>query len=328
MLKLTIITLFISTALFAQTENDLNSTATLPTESFLEKMKSRLGMNYMSFFDGPGLLNDDQSFTPNAIGNPSDDGLVLMNNFSFKYKVKDDLAVDFQARFHWVMNNANDVEDFEPLRWQSPRLGISTTFYKTETSKFSGALNTDLPYFFPEPLGGGYIAERRTTLLTPGFFAKYVYTPVGSRWSLFSLVQPRFYIYEDRNVAEPQLSRAGYSPRLKNEFTFSVSPSVNYAFTDRFGTRLGTEIIYKKLVVSDWNPFNGTSKSADPNSKAWRLQPMPLQLGFTYIFSKMFELSTYIQGYPISSQRLNKQGEKTTFEDTVSAGAWISGTLF
>ena len=287
-----------------------------------------MGMNYMSFFDGPGILTDDQSVTPNALGRPSDDGLVLMNNLSFKYKLKGERAVDFQTRFHYVMNNGNDVEDFEAFRWQSPRLGISDVFYKTENGKFSGAFNTDLPYFFPEPIGGGYIAEARTTLLTPGFFAKYVYAPATTRWSLFSLVQPRFYIYGDRNKAEAQLSRAGYSPQLKNEFTLSFSPSANYAFTDKFGTRIGTEIVYKKLIVSDWNPFNSTSRSADPTLKAWRVQPMPLQVGLTYTFSKMLEVSTYVQGFPIASQRVDRLGDTTNFEKTVSAGAWISGTLF
>lgn len=287
-----------------------------------------MGMSYMSFFDGPGLFTDRQSITPNALGNPSDDGLVLMNNLSLKYRLLADLNLDFQMRFHYVMTNGNEVENFEPLRWQSPRLGISTTFFKTENSKLIGAFNTDLPYYFPEPIGGGYIAEKRTTILTPGLFAKYAYTPATSRWSVFSLVQPRYYLYENRNVAENQLSRSGYSPRLKNEFTLSLSPSVNYTFTDHFGMRLGTEFIYKKLVASSWDPTHGTSKSADPESKAWRLQPMPLQLGFTYTFSAMLEVSTYIQGFPVASQRVDKKGKTANFEDTISAGAWISGTLF
>lgn len=312
-----------SSQLFAQAQISTAALSPSPKSSFFE----RLGVNYMSFFDGPGILTDDQSVTPNALGKPSDDGLVLMNNLSFKYELKKDFAIDFQARFHYVMNNGNDVEDFEPFRWQSPRLGISTTYFKTENSKLTGAFNTDLPYNFPKPFGGGYIAEERTTLATPGMFAKYTYAPSTSRWSIFSLVQPRYYIYKDRNVAEPQLNRAGYSPRLKNEFTLSFSPSVNYAWTDKFGSRVGTEIVYKKLVVSDWNPFNSTSKSADPESKAWRVQPMPLQVGFTYMFSKMFELSTYVQGYPIGSQRIDRKGNQATFEETVSAGAWISGVL-
>jgi hypothetical protein len=318
--------LILSVPSLAQTVGQL-TTGNLDS-SWLNRLTERMGMSYMSFFDGPGILGNDQSVTPNAIGKPSDDGLVLMNNLSFKYKIKEDVALDFQARFHYVMNNGNDVEDFQPLRWQSPRFGLSTTFFKTENSKLTGAFNTDLPYFFPEPIGGGYIAEKRTTILTPGLFAKYAYAPTTSRWSVFSLVQPRFYIYENRHVAEKQLTRSGYSPELKNEFTMSLSPSVNYALTDKLGTRLGTELIYKKLVVSSWNPFNGTSKSADPDSKAWRLQAMPLQWGFTYSFSKMLEVSTYIQGFSIASQRIDKKGRQATFEETVSAGAWISGVIF
>lgn len=319
--------LLFSAGSFSQTAN--TSLTSVNGSSSWRKYTEKLGMTYMSFFEGPGILTDDQSITPNALGLPADDGLLLNNNFSFKYKYQGERAIDFQTRFFYVFNNGTDSEDFKAFRWQSPRIGISDTFWKSENSKFSGAINTDLPYFLPEPIGGGYIAGKRTTLASPGFFAKYVYAPTTSRWSFFSLVQPRLYIYENRHVAEKQLGRAGYPiPELKNEFLLNFSPSVNYAFTDKFGTRLGTEIIYKKLVISDWNPFNSTASSADPKSKAWRVQPMPVQLGFTYSFSKMFEVSTYIQGHPIESQRMNKDGKVARFEKTVSAGAWINGTLF
>ncbi len=324
------LTLFITSfalPLFAQSTANVLS-ADIGGGSWWKRHSENLGMTYMSFFDGPGILTDDQSVTPNAIGAPAEDGLNLINNISFKYKLRGDLAFDLQTRFYYVLNNGTDNPDYKPFRWQSPRFGISTTFWKTDSAKFSGAFNTDLPYSLPEPIGGGYFARKRTTLLTPGFFAKYVYAPVTSRWSLFSLVQPRYYLYENRNAAESQLERAGYSPRLKNELTLSFSPSVNYAFNDKFGSRLGTELSYRKLVVSSWNPFNSTSRSADPTSKAWRFYPTPLQWGFTYAFSKAFELSTYIQGYPIASQRVNKKGERASFEDTVSVGAWINGVVF
>jgi hypothetical protein len=313
----------------ASTTNTTNTTETTISTQGWRKYTEKLGMTYMSFFDGPSILTDNQSITPNALGNPQDDGLLLNNNVSLKYKYKGERAIDFQMRFHYVFNNASEAEDFQAFRWQSPRIGISDTFWKSENAKFSGAFNTDLPYFLPEPIGGGYIAERRTTLLTPGFFAKYTYAPTTSRWSIFSLVQPRYYIYRDRHVAESQLGRAGYPiPELKNELTISFSPSVNYAFNDKFGSRIGTEIIYKKLVVSDWNPFNSTGRSADPKSKAWRMQPMPIQWGFTYSFSKMLEVSAYIQAYPIASQRMDRTGKIARFEETVSAGTWINGTLF
>ena len=318
-----IVLITISPAFSQQNQSVINSTNGI-THSVLRNFS----LSYMSFFDGPGIFTDEQSITPNALGKPSDDGLLFNNNLSLKYFLSTDYALDFQLRTQWVTNNARNTEDFEPLRWQSPRFGISSTFLKTENGKLTGAFNTDLPYFFPEPIGGGYIAEKRTTLLTPGFFAKYSWTPSYTRWSIFSLVQPRYYFYQDRNVAEPQYSRAGFSPRLKNELTLSFSPSANYAFTDKFGFRVGTEVVYKKLIASGWNPFNATQRAADPDSKAWRIQALPIQTGVTYIFSPMLELSSYIQGYPIDSQRIDKRGNKATFEETVSVGAWINGKLF
>jgi hypothetical protein len=324
LLKITFLFLFSLTVLAQKNQSSV---------SFTNPMKSSLfgknfSLSYMSFFDGPGILNEEQSFTPNALGRPSDDGLLLNNNFSLRYNLTSVYALDFQIRTQWVMNNAKETEDFEALRWQSPRFGLSTTFFKTRHGKLTGAFNTDLPYFFPEPIGGGYIAQKRTTLLTPGFFAKYSWTPDYTRWSVFSLVQPRYYIYENRNVAEEQYSRAGFSPRLKNELTLSFSPSANYAFSDKLGLRFGTEVVYKKLVASGANPFYGTQRAADPDSKAWRLQALPFQVGPTYIFSTLFELSAFVQGYPISAQRMDKNNNTATFEETVSVGAWLSGKLF
>ncbi len=301
---------------------------TIPKLAFDSGRWQNLSLNYMSFFDGPAILSEEKNITPNALGRPTDDGLVLNNNFSLRYNLNRDYALDFQVRTQWVTNNARQTEDFQSLRWQSPRFGLSTTFFKTKNGKLTGAFNSDLPYFFPEPIGGGYIAQKRTTLLTPGFFAKYSWAPATTRWSVFSLVQPRYYIYENRNVAEPQYTRAGYSARLKNELTLGFSPSANYAFTDTFGFRIGTELIYKKLVASGWNPLNGTQKTADPDSKAWRLQALPLQVGLTYIFSSYLELSSYIQAFPLSSQRIDKAGQQATFNETVSVGAWMSGRVF
>jgi hypothetical protein len=42
----------------------------------------------------------------------------------------------------------------------------------------------------------------------------------------------------------------------------------------------------------------------------------------------MFEVSTFIQGFPIANQRADKKGIRANFEDTVSVGAWISGMIF
>ena len=322
-IKLFLVIFLLPKFIYAQNYSS-TQTNQITSSTFFQK----LSMSYMSFFDGPGLYQEEKNTTPNALGKPADDGLMLSNNISFKYFLNQKYALDFQARTNWVMNNATRSEDFKSWRWQSPRFGISTTFFKTENSKLTGAFNSDLPYYFPEPIGGGYIAEQRTTLATPGFFAKYTYQPLETKWSIFSLVQPRYYIYQDRNVAEPQYSRAGFSPQLKNELTLSFSPSANYAFTDKFSFRLGTEIIYKKLIASEWNPFNGTQRAADPDSKAWRLQALPIQTGLNYLFSKKFELSLFLQGYPFAEQRIDKLGNQADFQDTISFGAWLSGTLF
>ncbi|MFZ4712192.1 MAG: hypothetical protein ACOYL6_00640 [Bacteriovoracaceae bacterium] len=317
-------TFLISGAVKAQSHQSTIGNLFESKSSWMDKVS----MTYMSFFDGPGVFNDSNSVTPNALGKPSDDGLLLNNNVSLRYKMVDDYNLDLQLRAMYVMNNGTNTSSFDPLRWQSPRLGISTTFIKTENGKLTGAFNSDLPYFLPQPIGGGYIAGKRTTIATPGFFAKYSWTPKNTRWSLFSLVQPRFYIYKDRHVAEAQYSRAGYAPELKNELTLSFSPSANYAITDKLGFRLGTELIYKKLVLSTWNITDGSSKSADPKSRAWRIQPIPIQTGLTYVFSKYLEVSSFIQGYPIANERADKTGKRATFRDTLSVGAWISGAVF
>jgi hypothetical protein len=138
---------------------------------------------------------------------------------------------------------------------------------------------------------------------------------------------PRFFIYKDRNVAEPQLSRAGFSPTLKNEFTFSVSPSVNYALTSATGLRFGTEFTYNKLIISRWNPFNGSLNNSNTHSDAWRLAPLPLQFGITHEFSEALNVSAFVQGFPIAAQRIRSNGSQVNFINTTSIGMWISGAI-
>jgi hypothetical protein len=287
---------------------------------------SPLGLIYFVFFDGPGLSGMSGQ-TPNVLGLPDDDGLRLTNYLSVKYRLGERWALDFQARVQWVLNNAQDVGDFQALRWQSPRIGVSGKLLSGNDWTLTGAINTDFPYFFPAPIGGGFVAERRTTLLNPGLFAKFSYQPKGSRWSLFSLVMPRFFVYRDRNAAEPQLLRAGYSPGLKPELTLSFSPSVNYDLGKRFGVRLGTELTYRKLVLSSWNPFRGSLNGSDIQSKAWRLAPVPIQMGVTYEPSDTLNVSLFFQGFPIAAQRERRDGSRASFAETTSVGMWISGVL-
>lgn len=291
-----------------------------------DRPKAALGLSYFVFFDGPGL-EGKVAQTPNVLGLPEDDGLRLTNYLSVRYRLNADWALDFQARVQWVLNNAQGVTEFQALRWQSPRVGISGKIWSGRDWSLTGAINTDFPYFLPPPLGGGFVAERRTTLLNPGLFAKFSYQPTGSRWSVFSLVMPRFFLYRDRAAAEPQLLRAGYSAGLKPEFALSLSPSINYSLGRKFGLRLGTEITYRKLVLSSWNPFHGSLNGSDTTSKAWRLAPVPLQTGLTYEPDETFNVSIFFQGFPISAQRERKDGVRAAFGETASVGMWISGAL-
>lgn len=287
----------------------------------------RFGASYFVFFDGPALANESALATPNVLGLPDDDGLRATVFLSLKYRLSPRWAVDFQSRVQWLFNNAKDTPDFEHFRWQSPRIGISGKILSGEDWALTGAINTDFPYFIPAPIGGGYVAEQRTTVLNPGMFAKFAYTPKGSHWSVSSLVMPRAFFYSDRNAAEPQLSRAGYSPGLKPEFTLSFSPSLNYSVAREVGLRLGTEITYRKLVLSGWNPFDGSLNGSDVNSKAWRLAAVPLQLGVTYEPSEAINVSFFVQGFPIAAQRVRKDGSAASFAETTSVGMWISGAI-
>ncbi len=286
-----------------------------------------LGVSYFTFFDGPGLMPGMYEITPNVLGKPNDDGLRLSNYVSLKYKVSSRFAADFQMRIQWILNNANDVDQFQSLRWQSPRIGISGKLLSGKDWTLTGAVNTDFPYFVPRPLGGGVVARQRTTIFNPGLFAKFSYEPKLSRWSVVSLVMPRFFLYEDRSAAEPQLSRAGFSPELKNEFLIDLAPTLNYALGHKTGLRLGTELIYSKFILSNWNPFHGSLNVSDIHSKAWRLAPVPIQLGVTHEWSEIFSISLFLQGYPLAAQRVRRDGSSSSFLNTTSVGMWISGTV-
>jgi hypothetical protein len=309
----------------ASSPNPPNETS-VQTE-LLPSWFKNIGLGYFTFFDGPGLVPGTYEFTPNVLGKPMDDGLRLSNYVSVKYNLSPNLAIDLQMRIQWILNNAHHIEEFSPIRWQTPRIGISGKLLTGDNWSLTGAVNTDFPYFLPQPIGGGVAASYRTTLFNPGLFAKFAYVPKASRWSLFSLVMPRIFFYRDRNVAEPQLSRAGFSPTLKNEFIFDVAPSVNYALSSSTGLRLGTEFIYSKLILSNWNPLHATLNNSDLNSQAWRLAPVPLQLGLTHEMSKAFSVSVFMQTFPVAAQRVRRDGSQASFSETASLGMWISGTL-
>ncbi len=296
-----------------------------------KKLSDYFGMSYAIFFSGPGLAGDP-SISPNHIGRPADDGLFTNNTISFRFKVSKKFALDLQTRSRFVFNderpaNRRARENFDNFRWESPSIGISGDLAKGDDWTLRGAVNTDFPYMFPDPMTG-FTSRGRTTLATPGMFAQFRWNPKQSRWSVFSIVGPRLFIYEDRNAVEGPFVRAGRIPGNKREFDLWIRPAINYLITEKVDVSLGTSISYNKQVISDWNPFNA-SLVQNGDGPEWRLDPMPLQLGSTINVSKELRLFTYVQGFPIDRQRFNAiTQQQISFSDTLSLGLDITGNLF
>lgn len=290
-----------------------------------------VGMSYFVFFDGPGLAPEARNFTPNNFGRGRE-GLTTRQLISIKGKLSDSWALDFQTRTTLTYNNAFDSPRYEFYRWESPRIGISGRLLSGDDWALIGAVNTDFPYFVPAPFGGGTAARAQTTLFTPGTFAMLYYRPSGSRWSVFGLVTPRFYFYRDPNAVDPLSARSGYGLGMKPEFIFNVSPTLGYRVSELVNLRLGTMIHYQKSVASNWSPFNGTHRSNDPSSPAWRLFPVALLAGVNIEINRMFSIFPYAATYPIAGQRIDDSprsgGRQATLLQASSVGMWVNGTLF
>lgn len=308
-------------------------------DSNKKSIKDYLGMTYFVFFNGPGLLADRMDATPGAFGTASNNGINTFNVLSFRYKLNPDLGIDFQTRSQVFYNarsewNASDTKrfsdgrprGFQNFRWESPRLGISGMLIKGKEWKLKGALNTDLPHFLPEPFTG-FIAKQRTVLFSPGLFANLTYNPTGSRWSLFSIVSPRFLFYSDRTAVTPDELNSGFKWQNKPELVLEASPTVNYQLTEKVDISVGTRLIYTKQVGSSWNPFDATMVS-NSVSPSWVLAPLPLTTGVAVKINSALRLYPFIQTFPIASQRVDaRTGAQAGFLETASIGMWINGTI-
>ena len=304
----------------------VNSSVSSSESSWNEKLKKRLGITYFSFFYGPGLHPDHWSYNPNQLGLPENDGMYFQNNLSFRYKFSPTLAIDFQTRVKLFVNNAKSNPDFTLIRWEAPRIGISGRLLSGEDWTLTGAINTDFPYFFPEPFSGMQ-AKARTVLFAPGMFASFRYEPKRSRWSVFSVLSPRMFFYKDNTKAESQFYNAGNDAGNKPELILGLQPTLNYRLTPNLSLTAGTTIEYRKQVYSDWNPFKATVLS-NGSSKAWRLNALPATLGVTWSVAPSVTLFPFISGYPIAAQRVNANtGKQASFLETVSIGMWLSGTI-
>lgn len=295
--------------------------------STLESIKKVLGVTYFVFFDGPGLDPDNRGFNPNSLGRASWNGITSFNMVSFRWKAFDNIAIDLQTRTRFIYNNARGREEHTSILWESPRIGISGTLLSGKDWKLSGALNSDFPYFFPEPLGGGYTVRNQTTLFQPGLFTNFSYRPSGSRWSIFSLFGPRYRFYKDRLAIEPESSRGGFGGLTKPELSLWLAPTVNYALSPKTSLRAGFDIDYRKVVASDWNPFRASINAARPDDPAWRLSPLRSLVGMNFDISSAFSIFPFIQTFPIAAQRVDARGNQASLMQTTSFCMWLSGTL-
>ncbi len=298
-----------------------------PPQDALQALKKSLGVTYFSFFYGPGLHPDSFGFSPNQLGEAEKHGLYLQNNVSFRYKFSSNLALDIQTRFNIFLTNFKQLSDFQPFIWESPRIGISGKLLHGTDWSISGAINTDFPYFLPQPFSG-FEVRQRTVLLNPGMFANFTYEPKQSKWSVFSVLAPRVFFYADRNAAEPSFLKGGYTAQNKPELIIALQPTVSYQISNSLSLSLGAKIDYRKHVLSSWNPLNADFASNGTNS-AWRVAPMSVFLGFTYKLSPALTVFPFIATYPINAQRVDATtGEKATLLETTSIGMWVRGTLF
>lgn len=290
-----------------------------------------LGVSYAIFFAGPGLVSQETS--PNHIGRPTDDGLSTTNNISLRFKIWEKWALDLQTRTRLILNDGRPSDRrpdaFQAVRWESPSIGISGELLKGDDWVVKGAINSDFPYFMGEPFAG-FTSKSRTTIATPGMFASARWNPSGSRWSVFSLLSPRWYIYDDALAVEPQFTRSGRLAQNKREFDLSFRPAVSYFMSEKFELSLGSQVSYNKQVGSSWNPLQ-VSLVSNGSGPEWRLDPVPLQVGGTYNVSKEMRIFTYVQGYPIEAQRFDARptvNRTMAFNDTLSLGVDLTGTLF
>jgi hypothetical protein len=278
-----------------------------------EFIKENFGVNYNSFFAGPGP-GHDWNVPPGYTGNPSDTGLNFFNLVSAKWKFSKRLALDIQFRNQLVVTN-----NFE-FRHQGQRFGVSGKLLSGDTWTLGGAVNSDLPL---RPLMG-QIASDRTLILNPGMFTTFDWQPKGSKWSVFALLTPRVWFYRDRNAVARQdiqgcTGDSGLvcDPRtLKPEAILSMNPSINYQLTEKVGTRFGTTL---QLIKTAGN--SGMQRDF-----------MPFELGVVYDLDPRLSIYTYVMTSSVLDDSVRRDlygiAQQVSWTKTASLNLWLSGTLF
>lgn len=297
--------LIASLALSAQTAALANTAGTSTKDLSAPKgIGNYLGLNYFTFFDGPGL-GTDFSKSPNALGRASDRGWSLWTNLSVKGKVSSNLGVDLQLRLQQIVTN-----QFE-FRYQGARLGTSGTLLKVERPGYklvwSGALNSDIP-------GVGQVTTERKLIVNPGLFSNLTVRPTGSRFSLYALVSPRVWFYSDRDAMDRQSLEGGAVAGQKPEAALAMQPSVNYDITEKTAVRTGLGIDIRK----------------NANADSFRRWFMPVDLGVSHTINSVLSIYPHVRfSGPWDNGLRRDLGARsgTDWTDTASVGLWLNGTL-
>ena len=318
---------------FETQQNLLNNYASATKKSKVfpwEKISETFGISYFTYFNGPGIEAKTFSYNPNQLGLKNDGGLRFVNQISFKYKFIQKLALDLQVRNVVLVNNHDShLKDY---RYEGMRIGISGKLLYGKDWDLTGSINTDFPYFFP-PFLSGFQSQARTTIIAPGLFAALKYDPSGSRWFLFAVVQPRFFLYDDVHASESHHRAGGFQAKNKPEIILSAIPTINYRLHSKLSLTFGTNLSYIKQVYSDWNPFHA-SLISNGDSPTWRLHALSTLLGITYFLHPSIILLPHIMTYPIAGQRINRNpnsrdyGKMASLTEVTSLGIWIRGNLF
>jgi len=259
----------------------------------------RLGMTYFTFYDGQSL--EDPGFFGGKLGKNErgrpingNDGYSAFNNISITYKLTERINFDQQTRLEYVHNDKRE------WRFQGMRVGISGRLLSGKNWSLKGAFNTDIPEL------NGYNERARTTIFNPGLFAGLAYT-INERWSLYSVLTPRFYFYRDDRAVESQWAAAGRDPGDKRRFELRGSPTLNYQVNDRFGIRGGFDI---QIV----------NRIRDDRTELTRFPTTSVNLGPTIAVNKALNLYIFARTFPFDGLKARKE--------TLSLGAWINGVIF
>lgn len=254
-------------------------------------LRERIGANYFSFWEGPSL--EDGQTGKNELGRPLDTGLSLFNLVSLKYRLNDRYNLDLQNRLEWIHTQNPE------WRFQGLRLGISGALLKGKDWNLTGAINTDVPEL------NGRDARARTVLFNPGLFAGLTWN-LSEKWSLYTILSPRVFFYEDNNAVEKEWLLSGRDPGQKPRAILQASPTINYAFNDTIGMRSGLDLQFRQFV-----------ESSPTYLRRW---PTSWTVGPTVNFSKLLSIYAYVQTWPFDGRGVA--------QETASMGMWLTGTLF